>query len=292
MNLRQLRYFVTLADTQNFHRAAERLNMSQPPLTVAIRKLEQELEVDLFARTTRGVVLTAAGVAALEPARIALQKADEVRQAVKAGASGESGRLVIGFVGSAVGEMLPRILPPYRKRYPGVELILQEMASVDVFSSLDAGGVDVGFVRLPVLRQSNTVVQVIEKDVLVAAVPEKLQLQNDQQIDLAALKDQPFILLSPVSVLYATALMACQKAGFTPRIAQQAVQLQTVLSLVRSGLGVALVPARTIHVLPEGVRLVPLTDPIETEMGIAHRADAEPLQTNFVTIAMSVCDIH
>lgn len=292
MDLRQLRYFVTLAEAQNFHRAAERLNMSQPPLTVAIRKLEEELGAQLFTRTSRGVALTAAGMAALEPARTALQKAQEVGRAVALGEAGESGRLTIGFVGSAIGEMLPRILPPYRARFPDVELVLEEMASIDVLRSLEAGSIDVGFVRLPVLRQSDAVVRVIERDTLVAAVPERLGLGQSGTIDLVELAHQPFILLSQISVLHAAVLMACQKAGFTPRVAQEAQQMQTILSLVRSGLGVALVPAKTINVLPAGVRLLPLRDPITTEMGIAMRKRAEPLQTNFVQVVLDACDIH
>ena len=126
MELRQLRYFVMLAETGNFHRAAERLNMSQPPLTVAIRKLEEELGAALFIRSARGVALTAAGRASLEMARATLAQADRFREAAREGAAGERGRLRVGFVGSATFELLPRLIAEYRRRYPAVELVLEE----------------------------------------------------------------------------------------------------------------------------------------------------------------------
>src|SRR5207248_2309727 len=110
MELRQLRYFVALAETQNFHRAAERLNMAQPPLTVAIRKLEDELGARLFDRSVRGAALTPAGAAALDVARATLMQADRLREAVREGADGERGRLRVGFIGSATFELLPRII--------------------------------------------------------------------------------------------------------------------------------------------------------------------------------------
>src|SRR5438067_4816955 len=132
MELRQLLYFTTLADALNFHRAAERLNISQPPLTVAIRKLEEELGMRLFVRGPRGVTLTAAGEAALGPARAALAEAEAVRQAAREGSEGERGRLTVGFVSSAIYALLPGLIPLYRRRYPQVDLILEESTSVDI----------------------------------------------------------------------------------------------------------------------------------------------------------------
>ena len=149
MDLRQLRYFTVLAETLNFHRAAERLHMSQPPLTVAIRKLEEDIGAELFTRDPRGIRLTAAGLAALPAARATIAQADQVREFARQGAQGVRGRLSVGFIGSAVSELLPRIITPFRAAFPAVTLSLVEMNSVDIMSDIESRKVDVGLVRLP-----------------------------------------------------------------------------------------------------------------------------------------------
>lgn len=290
MDLRQLRYFTVLAETLNFHRAAERLHMSQPPLTVAIRKLEEDIGAELFTRDPRGVRLTAAGLAALPAARATIAQADQVREFARQGAQGVRGRLSVGFIGSAVSELLPRIVTPFRTAFPAVTLSLVEMNSVDIMSDIESRKVDVGLVRLPLLNATGAVVEVIERDTLVAAMPAADLGRSVRSIPLASLADRPFIIYSPVSVLNATIRLACHRTGFTPVISQEAIQVQTILSLVQAGLGVALVPACTARFAPEGVRLVPLADPIELEMGIAMSDDAGPLARNFVTAALSAPD--
>lgn len=292
MDLRQLRYFTVLAETLNFHRAAERLNMSQPPLTVAIRKLEEELGAALFRRDPRGVRLTEAGLAALPPARAALAQAEQVREAVRQGAAGMRGRLVIGFIGSAIGDLLPRIVSPFREAFPHVELVLEEMNSVEIVRAIAGRKVDVGLIRLPVMDASPVTIEVIERDELMVALPAGPALPHQRRgMALADLADKPFIIFSPISVLHATIRIACQRAGFSPRVAQEAMQVQTILSLVQAGLGVALVPARTARFAPEGVRVVPLAEPIPIDMGIACATDAGALARNFVAAAMANCDI-
>lgn len=292
MDLRQLRYFTTLAETLNFHRAAERLNMSQPPLTVAIRKLEADLGAPLFERGVRGVRLTAAGKAALGPAREALAQARAVRDAVQQSATGELGRLRIGFVGSAVSERLPSIISAYRAQYPRVELELQEMTSSALVEEIEARNFDAGLVRLPIMRRVPLSLEVIEHDQLVAAVPASHALARRKSVALHELADQPFIIHGPISVLHVTTILECQKAGFAPRVAQEATQVQTILSLVQSGLGVGLVPARMARFAPEAVHLMPLTEPIAIEMGIAWRPDADALVRNFIQVARGASDIQ
>lgn len=292
MELRQLRYFSVLAETLNFHRAAERLNISQPPLTVAIRKLEAELGVPLFERGARGVRLTAAGRAALEPAREALAQAQRVKDAVTQGGKGELGRLRIGFVGSAISERLPKIISAYRERYPRVELQLEEATSAEIADAIEERKLDAGLVRLPIMRRAGLETQVIEHDHLVVAVGPDHAVARRKSIALAELAELPFIIHGPISILHITIILACQKAGFTPRVAQEATQVQTILGLVQSGLGVGLVPARMARFAPEGVRLMPLTEPIAVEMGIAWRPNAEPLVRNFVAVACEQGDIQ
>lgn len=291
MDLRQLRYFSALAETLNFHRAAERLHISQPPLTVAIRKLEDDLGVALFDRDPRGVRLTAAGQAALAPARDALAAAEAVREAVRQGAAGIRGRLVVGFIGSAIGELLPRIIPPFREAFPQVELALEERNSVEIVRAIAARQLDIGLVRLPVMDTTPVEIDVIERDVLVAAIPRDDALARQRQIQLADIADRPLIIYGPVSVLHATIRLAFQNEGLTPRIAQEAIQVQTILSLVEAGLGIALIPARSARFAGDGVRIVPLARPVPITMGIARAADATPAALNFVAAARRVCDI-
>jgi DNA-binding transcriptional LysR family regulator len=286
MELRQLRYFVMLADTGNFHRAAERLHMSQPPLTVAIRKLEEELGTTLFLRSARGVVLTAAGRASLDMARATLAQADRFREAAREGAAGERGRLRVGFVGSATFELLPRLIAEYRRRYPAVELMLEEATSADIARKLAAAELDVGLVRLPLLEIAAVDTQVIDPDELYAALPEGSPFSDAHSVALSDLAEQPFILQSRISVLHSITLAACQKAGFMPKVAQEAAQLSAVLALVRSGLGVALVPSRAAGSVPQGVRLVRLASQVPVLTGVAWpRERPSPLARNFASIA-------
>lgn len=287
MDLRQLRYFNALAETLNFHRAAERLHISQPPLTVAIRKLEEDLGVALFERDPRGVRLTTAGLAAVVPAREALAAAEKVREAVRQGAAGLRGRLSIGFIGSAIGELLPRIVSPFRHAYPEVELALEEMNSVEIVRAIAARRLDVGLVRLPVMDSAPVAIDVIETDELVAVLPDSDVLARRKTLDLGALADRSFIIYSPVSVLHAMIRLACHRAGFTPRVAQEAVQVQTILSLVEAGLGVALIPGRSARFAGVGVRIVTLSDPVPIAMGIARAEEPSVLAQNFVQTALA-----
>jgi DNA-binding transcriptional LysR family regulator len=291
VDLRQLRYFSVLAETLNFHRAAERLNISQPPLTVAIRKLEDDLGVALFDRDARGARLTAAGQAALAPAREALAAADQMRQAVRQGAAGLSGRLAVGFIGSAIGELLPRIVSPFQQAYPQVELSLEELNSVDIVRGIAVRRLDVGLVRLPVMDSAPVRIDVIERDVLVAAMPRDDLLARRKVVPLAALSDRSFILYSPVSVLHATIRLECHRAGFTPLVTQEAVQVQTILSLVEAGLGVALIPARSARFAGAGVHIAALEQPIAITMGIARAQDASAAALNFAATALGHCGL-
>lgn len=286
MELRQLRYFVTLAETLNFHRAAERLNMSQPPLTVAIRKLEEELGAALFVRGPRGVTLTDVGRVAIDIAHATLAQADRFKLVVRDGAAGERGRLRIGFIGSATFELLPRIVPRYCRKYPDVELVLEEATSTEIVRRLADGDLDVGLVRLPLMEAAPVETIVIDRDELHAAVLEGSRFAQADEVPLEALADTPFIIQARVSVLHSATLAACHDAGFVPTIAQEATQLSAVMALVRSGLGVALVPARAMVSVPHNVRLIPLARPVSIESGVAFARGRETsLIRNFVAMS-------
>jgi DNA-binding transcriptional LysR family regulator len=273
MDLRQFRYFVALAEARNFRRAAERLNMSQPPLTVAIRKLEEEVGTALFERGPRGVELTAAGASALPAARAALIEAERFRAAAREGARGEVGELRIGFVGSATFELLPRLVPRFRHQYPMVELALEEASSVEIARRLQARELDIGFVRLPLREVAAIETRLIDHDELHLAVHTSSRFSHQDVVALEALAGEPFVLQSRISVLHAISLTACHDAGFVPLIALEAPQLNAVLSLVRSGLGVALVPARAATAAPQGVKLIRLECRVPIETGLALPAE-------------------
>lgn len=292
MELRQLQYFSTLAETLNFRRAAERLHISQPPLTVAIRKLEDELGAPLFVRSSRGVALTDAGKAALEFARTALSSAGSIRRAVHEGCAGERGRLRIGFVSSAVYALLPAIIPRFRRRYPHVDLALEEMTSADIAPRLRARELDVGLVRMPLLDRERLAAEVVETDELVIALPEAHPLAAGRRLSLGRLADEAFVAFPRYSVLHAASLTACRDAGFAPRVAQEAAQVHTILSLVQSGLGVALVPSRAVRYAPDGVELMTLDAPPRIAIGLALRDEApSPAAERFRAVAREVADI-
>ena len=248
MKLQQLRQFVTLADTLNFHRAAERLNMAQPPLSISIRKLEEELGAPLFLRGPPGVQLTAEGRAALGDARQALHHAEQVRRAVRETSAGERGGLRVGFVGSATFRLLPKLLRQFRARYPLVDVTLAESRTVDLLADVAAGTIDVAIVRTPVLGGAYAEIAIVETDVLCVAVAKDSRLAGQKQASLSDFRDEPFVIYSRETVpgMHALTMLACQKAGFVPHIAEQASQIQTIVCLVESGLGVALVPSVTV----------------------------------------------
>lgn len=244
MDFRHLRQFVVLAETLNFRKAAEKLHMSQPPLSVSIRKLETELGVELFHRGKNGVRLTKSGEAALQDARRALFHAGEFVQSARAATKGERGVLSIGFVGSATHSILPIVVPLFRQRYPGVQLILRESRSVQIIDALANGTLDIGILRTPVPSRSQLHMQTLQTENLILAVPRNHALASANQVRMADLRNQDFIFYAhEAHGLRMAALHACEAHGFTPRITQEALQVATLISLVEAGLGIALVPS-------------------------------------------------
>lgn len=245
MDLRRIRHFVTLAETLNFHRAAERLHMAQPPLTVSIQKLEAELGTKLFARESTGVSLTPSGRAILVEAKKLLFHGSHLQETAKSVLDGTGGTLQIGFVGSATYGMLQKLLPLFRAQYPGVELILREATSVGIMQQLEDNTLDVGLVRVPLLQPSRATLVQLEHDEFIAALPRGNALVDKALLRLSDMAGESFVMYAPSAAagLYSTAMLACQQAGFIPRVTQQAIQIQTILALVESGLGVALVPS-------------------------------------------------
>ncbi|MFC5521823.1 LysR family transcriptional regulator [Polaromonas jejuensis] len=294
MDLRQLHQFVTVAEAQSFRRAAERLFMAQPPLSVAIRKLEEEIGTPLFERSARGVRLTAAGESALVAARKCLAGAQDVATAARAAAGGETGHLRIGFTGSATFGLLPRAIQAFSRRYPEVRLTLQEMTNQQLLSLVQAQQLDLGFVRVPTSRPPGVHFEVLERDVLCVALHPDHPLAGKAALSLRDLADQDFVgyVPSPVGGLHAAATSLLQKADVAPHITQEAVQVATVIGLVGSGLGLALVPSANTRYYTANVVYRPLNDlPRGESIGIAlvHRPDSSnPAVRHFLSSVPSL----
>ena len=262
LDLRRIRHFVVLAETLNYRKASQLLNMTQPPLTVSIQKLEAELGIRLFERDAKGVQLTRSGEAALADARHILHHAESFAEMASLAESGMAGLLRIGFTGSATYGVLQRLIPRFRGEHPKVELLLREGSSMSIVQALATGELDVGLLWTPVLRPMGAEVQVLQRDVLVAAIPRTHRLASQQTLSLAGLAGETFVMYDSLQAegMRSVCMMACQRAGFVPRVAQEAIQVKTVLALVESGLGIALVPSMTQQVAGEDVVCRPLAE--------------------------------
>lgn len=289
MELRHLRYFVALAEALNFGRAARRLAISQPPLSRQIRVLEDELGTPLFARTRRAVALTAAGSALLPDARRLLREADSLKESARHLATGETGIVALGFISVAAYNILPALVPEFRKRHPGLKLALQEGATDALLSALGQGEIDVGMV-LPPVTDPRLAYRPLVNDRLMVALPVRARGRfPDGPLSLAAIADEPFILFPRKAgpSLYDLIVGSCRRAGFSPRIDQEAIQMQTIVSLVAAGMGVALVPASLRHLRRTGVEYRPLKDKTSpVEIGLVWGAtDESPSVRAFVALA-------
>jgi len=288
MELRLLRYFTVVAEELHFSRAAARLHMAQPPLSQQIRRLEEELGVQLLARTKRRVELTEPGRQFLASAREILAQADRAVAQVQREARGEVGEIAIGMVSSAsYGDTLPRVLRVYRERHPSVAITLHEMSSGEQQTALREGRIQVGFLRPP-LHEPGLATTTVLREPLVAVLPADHPLASRKRIPLAALAGDPFILIPRSHGLGHLDLVmgACLRAGFTPRIAQEAREIQTVVGFVAAGFGVSLLPETVQRLTHSGVAYVPLTPPkVLIEIAAAHRSgDASPLLAAFLAV--------
>jgi DNA-binding transcriptional LysR family regulator len=276
MDLRRLRYFVAVAEELSFNRAAQRLRISQPPLSNQIKQLEGELGVQLFKRFSRGVRMTEAGETLLHEARRMFVQLEQTTRVVQRVGHGEVGRLTLGFVPSASNEMLPAILRAFRHRYPDVELFLREMRPDRVVQRLHDQQIDAGFLYLP-LDDASLNIECVSREPLVLALPESHRLASEPRIALQALTEEPFILPARYSMpgLYGQVTKACHQAGFDPRAVQKDVWLmQTIVGLVAGNIGVALVPASLRNLRRRGVVYKPVYGLSPTvELGMVWRRD-------------------
>lgn len=267
MELRHLRYFIAVAEEKHMTRAAERLGIQQPPLSMQIRALEKELGVQLFRRQPRGMELTDAGVAFLDQARVILEQVDRALATTRRTARGEQGRVVVGFTSSApFHPFVPRVIRAFREMSPLVSLVLEESGSSELVQGLHDEEIDAAFIRSPVADVVGLTVRPLLQEKMVVALPKGHPLASSARkkkstqtrsapLPLADLATETFILYKRPGGpgLYDTIITACRSAGFSPHVGQEAPRIISTLNLVAAGLGVSLVPESLRRLQMDGV---------------------------------------
>jgi DNA-binding transcriptional LysR family regulator len=278
VELRQLRYFVAIAEEGNFSRAAQRLHVSQPPLSTQIKSLEEELGMRLLERTNRGVSLTAAGSVFFEETRAVLARLEHARGKALRADRGDIGMLAVGFVSMADYGILPPALKHFRASFPLVEVQLHELTTDAKIRELRATRLDLGIALAPVDESDLEFARLLREELVLAAPSAHPAVKGSGAVDLRALAKESFI-IPPRDIgpgLYDLIISHCRAAGFAPRITQHARQMQTVVGLVSSGMGFALVPASVRNLQRTGVQYRPLRGKAAwVEIGTLRRRDAQ-----------------
>ncbi len=279
IEIRQLRYFVAVAEEMHVGRAAQRLHMTQPPLSQSIQGLEALLGVDLFIRQKRGITLSAAGLALLPEARRLIKDSLALPELVQSAAKGELGQLSVAFVSTADYNLLPSVLRDFRKRYPQVQLSLRESTSDVQLEALRTGQIDVGLMIPPIPEKFNDLLhyQTVISEPLILAAPADLPvLGSKKPVSLLDCQGQPLIIFPrAIAPAFYDSIVGCfQQVGLTPDIGQEAIQMQTIIGLVSAGMGIALVPQSVSNLNRPGVIYRELADATpQIETGLAWRKD-------------------
>lgn len=291
MELRHLRYFVMVAEELHFGRAAERLHIAQPPLSQQIRQLETELGFELFHRTKRTVELTEAGEIFLIEIRKIFKQLEVAVQLGRQTSRGEVGQLIIGFVSSTTYNVLPEILRRFRTNFPEVKLELHELTTDEQLRWLSEGRIDIGFVRPPV-EEPTFATETIFKEALVVALPEGHRFANKSQLTVKSLSKEQFILFPRLFSpgLHDAIISLFQNAGFTPIVAQEAIQMQTIVSLVAAQMGVAIVPSSLQNLQRTGVIYKTIKESVpEIAINVIWRkSDTSPTIERFLEVIFEI----
>jgi DNA-binding transcriptional LysR family regulator len=285
MELRQLRYFVAVAEELHFRRAAARLHISQPPLSQQIAALEAELGCLLLARTRRRVELTPAGAAFLRDARAILAELDVAAATARAIDAGQVGVLRVTFVGSALLSIVPETVQRFRRERPGVEVELRERSTVEQLRALTTGIVDVALVRPPIDPDPALHAELVLRERTIAAIPEGHPLAAMRRVPLRRLAAEPLVLFprSQAPGFHDLITGRLAATGTSPNIVQYAPEMTTIIGLVATGIGVSPVPASVSHLALPGVTYRPLSGAPDSELLAVTRAeDPSPLAQAFV----------
>jgi DNA-binding transcriptional LysR family regulator len=290
MELRHVRYFLAVAEEKNFTRAAARVGIGQPPLSQQVKDLETEVGATLFRRMPQGAELTAAGEAFLQVVQGFPAQAERAIHAAQRAARGESGSLRVGFTGSAVFNPVVSVaVRSFRRAYPDVELLLEELNTTGLVSGVTEGRLDAVFLRPGSAGSEDLQVRVLSEEPLVAVLPAGHAAAKIAEVDLVGLRSDPFVLTprSAGPTVFDTIVTACRKAGFEPVLGQSAPQMASLIHFVAAELGVSLVPASMRSLKVPGVVYRELSGrPTLLRLALAsRRGDTSPALRNFIARA-------
>jgi DNA-binding transcriptional LysR family regulator len=266
VDLRQLNYFVAVAQTRHLGRAAERLNLSQPPLTRQIQQLESELGVRLFNRTPRGMELTLAGEELLRDAQNIRSLVTQAAERAQRAGKGQAGRLDIGVYGSAIFGVVPQVLSAFHALHPDVEVVLHHAQTPAQLPALRQGRVHLVFERM-LPEESDITVEVVTREPLLLAIAKSHALAAQERVDVAALREETLLIGSSTSIA-AMSVQLCRANGFEPRFAPSVSDVVTATLLAAAGMGVTFVPASMTNVLYPGITYRPLHSRVEATMDL------------------------
>ncbi len=277
MQFQQLRYFVAVAESRHFTRAAEELHVAQPSLSQQIRSLERELGADLFTRARGNIALTDAGEALLPLARRILADTDTARREVQELARLRRGRVRLGATPSLCTGLLPDVLRTFHDAHPGIQLLVEEGGSHDLVRELARGALDLALVVLPLPTPSPalTTVELLHEDLVVVSSP--AERAPRRPVRIGDLRDTPMVMFRHGYDLRELTVAACRAAGFEPAFTVEGGELDAVLGFVRAGLGVAVVPRMVAERAATGLRVTELARPgLRRTIALAHRSDVAP----------------
>jgi DNA-binding transcriptional LysR family regulator len=294
MDLRQLRYFVVLAEELHFRRAAQRLNITQAPLSLSIQALEREVGSRLFDRTQRRVALTESGISLRADARDILERVERSREAIRNITDGITGQLRLGITpASSLLPFFPKVISAFRNARPNVRIVMREMYSGDQLLSLQAREIDVGIVRNPPQRApvDLSVIKLLS-DPLMLAMHRNHGLSDRPSISIVDLRDEMFINYprQAGTGICEHVMRLCALRGFTPKIFQEVQEALTLLGLAAAGFGVAIVPSGLSHIAFPNIIFKPLADAdATTELHLgSRRGDPNPIVETFLGLTQTV----
>ncbi len=242
MEFRQLQYVIQIAKEQNFSRAAEKLHIAQPSLSQQLSKLEQELGLLLFRRTTNSVELTQAGTVFIERAQQIVDTIEQLKQEMDDIAQMRRGRLVVGTLPITGSHVLPLVLPAFGEQYPQIEVVLMEETTSKLEQLTASGGTDISLLTLPLIDNSLTWTPYMEEEICLAVPPQHPLASRNSPIAISELQAEPFIGLKRGQGFRQITVEFCMQAGFQPQFVFESSNIETVQSLVAGGMGIAFVP--------------------------------------------------
>ncbi|HET9377623.1 MAG TPA: LysR family transcriptional regulator [Chthoniobacterales bacterium] len=290
MELRQIRSFLSVAETLHFGRTAEMIHLSQPALSLQIRALEGEIGVRLFERNRRKTALTPAGIAFREDVTGALLRLDQAVHRAKLAANGKLGILRIGFISTAGNEIVPKIIRQFRELNAEVEFSLRNILTTDQIQMLESGSLDIGFLRLPIGGHSELEVVTVHREPFMLVVPLAHKLAKRKRVRLREVSGQDFVMYVRTYApgFHDLIFGMLRDAGIIPNVRQTAGEMPTLISLVDSGMGVAILPASVVKRSVASVVACEIADKIPmSEIGIAVRKGSRaPVVDNFRSFAL------